>query len=45
MERCYALIIAIEQYADVTHFPALPFAQADAESLYRLLIDPERGGW
>ena len=45
MEHCYALIVGIEQYLDAVHFASLPFAQADAESLYRLLVDPERGGW
>ncbi len=45
MEHCYALIVGIEQYLDAAHFASLPFAQADAESLYRLLVDPERGGW
>ena len=45
MEHNYALIIGIEQYQDAAHFASLPFAQADAEGLYRLLIDPERGGW
>ncbi len=45
MEHNYALIVGIEQYQDTEHFAALPFAQADAESLYQLLIDPERGGW
>ena len=45
MEHCYALIVGIEQYQDVAHFASLPFAQADAEGLYQLLIDPERGGW
>ena len=45
MEHCYALIVGIEHYQDAAHYPSLPFAQADAESLYQLLIDPERGGW
>ena len=45
MEHNYALIVGIEQYQDAAHFASLPFAQADAESLYQLLIDPERGGW
>jgi hypothetical protein len=45
VEHNYALIVGIEQYLDVANFAPLPFAQADAESLYRLLIDPERGGW
>jgi WD40 repeat protein len=45
VEHCYALIVGIEQYQDATHFAVLPFAQGDAESLYQLLIDPERGGW
>jgi hypothetical protein len=45
VEHNYALIIGIEQYQDAAHFASLPFAQADAESLYQLLIDPERGGW
>lgn len=45
MEHNYALIAGIEQYQDAAHFASLPFAQADAESLYQLLIDPERGGW
>ena len=45
VEHCYALIVGIEQYLDAAHFASLPFAQADAESLYQLLIDPERGGW
>src|SRR5947209_6567215 len=45
MEHRYALIVGIDSYTDVSHFTALPFAQADARSLYELLIDPERGGW
>lgn len=45
MEHRYALIVGIDHYNDDTHFMPLPFAQADARSLYELLIDPERGGW
>lgn len=45
MEHHYALIVGIDYYNDSTHFIPLPFAQADAQALYDLLIDPERGGW
>ncbi|HLL80610.1 MAG TPA: caspase family protein, partial [Ktedonobacteraceae bacterium] len=45
MEHRYALLVGIEHYNDAQHFIPLPLAQADAESFYRLLIDPERGGW
>jgi len=45
VEHRYALIVGIDHYNDDTHFMPLPFAQADARSLYELLIDPERGGW
>ena len=45
MEHRYALLVGIDYYTDTEHFIPLPFAQADAESLYQLLIDPERGGW
>ncbi len=45
MEHRYALIVGIDYYKDSSHFIPLPFAQADAYALYKLLIDPERGGW
>jgi len=45
VEHCYALIVGIDHYNDSTHFLPLPFAEADARSLYELFIDPERGGW
>jgi WD40 repeat protein len=45
MKHRYALIIGIHNYKDTTHFIPLPLAQADAQALYELLIDPERGGW
>jgi hypothetical protein len=45
VEHRYALIVGIDYYNDSAHFIPLPFAQADAENLYQLLIDPERGGW
>ncbi|TMD52592.1 MAG: caspase family protein, partial [Chloroflexi bacterium] len=45
MEHRYALIVGIDYYNDAAHFIPLPFAQADAQNLYQLLIDPERGGW
>jgi WD40 repeat protein len=41
----FALIVGINNYNDTTHFIPLPLAQADSQSLYELLIDPERGGW
>ena len=41
----YAIIVGVDNYNDTTHFIPLPFAQADAQALYELLIDPERGGW
>jgi hypothetical protein len=37
--------VGIDNYKDASHFMPLPFAQADARSLYDLLVDPERGGW
>ncbi|MDQ2907136.1 MAG: caspase family protein [Chloroflexota bacterium] len=45
MQHHYALIVGIDAYHDSAHFTHLPFAQADAQALYELLIDPERGGW
>jgi len=45
VEHRYALIVGIDYYNDAAHFIPLPFAQADAQNLYQLLIDPERGGW
>jgi hypothetical protein len=45
VEQRYALLVGIEHYNNAQHFIPLPLARADAESLYRLLIDPERGGW
>ncbi len=45
MEHRYALIVGIEHYNEAQHFIPLSLAQADARSLYELLIDPERGGW
>jgi len=45
VKRRYALIVGINNYNDTTHFIPLPLAQADSQSLYELLIDPERGGW
>jgi hypothetical protein len=45
VEHRYALIVAVDYYNDTTHFIPLPFAQADGQALYELLIDPERGGW
>ena len=45
MEHRYALIVGIDYYNDAAHFIPLPFAQADAQNLYQLLIDSERGGW
>jgi hypothetical protein len=41
----YALIVGIHNYNDAAHFIPLPLARADSQSLYELLIDPERGGW
>lgn len=45
MEHRYALIVGIEHYKDAQHFLPLSLARADAQGLYDLLIDPERGGW
>jgi len=45
VEHRYALIVGIDYYNDAAHFIPLPFAQADAQNLYQLLLDPERGGW
>lgn len=45
MKHRYALIVGIHDYKNEGHFIPLPFAQADAQALYALLIDPERGGW
>jgi len=45
VEHRYALIVGIEHYNEAQHFIPLSLAQADARSLYELLIDPERGGW
>ncbi|MGZ3626984.1 MAG: WD40 domain-containing protein [Ktedonobacteraceae bacterium] len=45
MKHHYALIVGIHNYNDTAHFIPLPLAQADAQALYELLIDPERGGW
>lgn len=45
MKHHYALIVGIDNYTDSAHFIPLAFAQADAQALYELLIDPERGGW
>ena len=45
MKQRYALIVGIEYYNDAQHFIPPSLAQADAQSLYELLIDPERGGW
>ncbi len=45
MAQRYAIIVGVDNYNDTTHFIPLPFAQADAQALYELLIDPERGGW
>ncbi|HZS77866.1 MAG TPA: hypothetical protein VFA41_14730 [Ktedonobacteraceae bacterium] len=45
MQHRYALLVGVDSYVDKAHFPPLRFAQADAEALYQLLIDPERGGW
>lgn len=45
MKHHYALIVGIDNYTDAAHFIPLTFAQADASALYKLLIDPERGGW
>jgi uncharacterized protein YjiK len=41
----YALLVGIDHYNDAQHFIPLSLGQADAQSLYDLLIDPERGGW
>jgi hypothetical protein len=41
----YALIIGVSNYNDNNNFIPLPLAQADAQALHELLIDPERGGW
>src|SRR5215469_18926728 len=41
----YALIVGISNYNDTANFIPLPLAQADAQTLHELLIDPERGGW
>jgi WD40 repeat protein len=41
----YALIVGISNYNHTTQFIPLPLAQADAQALHELLIDPERGGW
>ena len=50
LQRCkvkhrYALIVGISNYNHTTQFIPLPLAQADAQALHELLIDPERGGW
>ncbi|HEU5376572.1 MAG TPA: caspase family protein [Ktedonobacteraceae bacterium] len=45
MKQHYALIVGIDTYTDAPHFVPLYFAQADAQALYELLVDPERGGW
>ena len=45
MKHRYALIVSIHNYNDAAHFIPLPLAQVDAQALYELLIDPERGGW
>jgi WD40 repeat protein len=45
MKHRYGLTVDIPDYNDATHFIPLPLAQADSQSLYELLIDPERGGW
>ncbi|HXL36183.1 MAG TPA: caspase family protein, partial [Ktedonobacteraceae bacterium] len=45
MKHRYALIVSIHHYNDTNHFIPLPLALADSQSLYELLIDPERGGW
>ncbi|HEV2581621.1 MAG TPA: hypothetical protein VGT44_12280 [Ktedonobacteraceae bacterium] len=45
MEHRYALLVGIDHYNDAQHFIPHSLAQADAQSLYELLIDPERGGW
>ena len=44
-ERKWAIVIGIQRYSEAKGFAALRYAENDAEAVYRLLVDPARGGY